>query len=159
MIYTPELLRSKRAMTKSLVSNEQFEAAAKAAHELRIPGAVTYLIIRDALCEKCIKAWDAMVEEFQKADADNRAPVIPYLDSEDAMRVLYMRQINVKKTADLAFINTPLLTISKTQSEEREVSAKGVALPGKQTLTTGTGKTWSMGLKERNPEAYAALNL
>lgn len=157
MVYTPDGLRDKRALTRMPVAPQAFEEAAKSAWEKKIAGAVTYLIVRDAVFERSIAAWDKMVALFAQADADGVQPSIPAIGEEVAMQVAYLRRVNEKRLRDVEFANKPCLKIGTEKTSTHDIpGAGGVALPGKREVTTGSGKLWSSNL---NVEARQALGV
>lgn len=138
-LYTIPFLRSRKiGVGKSL------EAAAKEAYDRGIPGIVTYLFVRDETFERAIKAWDVTVEELQKADAQNRSPILDDIPAETVMKVLCIYANNLRKLAEVPFIRSPLVGIFDAETKEVPIANK----PGPRRVTTGKGKIWSLGASQ-----------
>ena len=92
--YTPDTCRSRRLLPNTPVTPQEFERAVIEAHVRKIPGIVTWRIVKDEEFNRAIKAWDAMVDEMQKAKLQNRDPSMPDISTEKVMQALYMRRLN-----------------------------------------------------------------
>lgn len=144
-IFSPGALRAiGRLPTTGLASIAQFEAAALSAHADGKEGTIRYLIARNDTFFAAMKAWDNMVEEFHKAGQENRSPVLPEIPTEAVMQSLYMRRMNEKACANIAFLNRPRCSLVKEKSKHVEPMMDGkVELAGNKTTTTGSLKEWT----------------
>lgn len=147
--YTPALLRKKGVLPSKGVSLEEFAEAAEDAYERMIPGPVTYYIIRNDLFTACIKKWDEMVDEFEAADKEKRAPVVPKVNANSVIVSCYLRAINqrVFDKQGMAFVNKPILRVEEIKSETREAipGKDGLPSPGDKCKTILGLKSWPLG--------------
>jgi hypothetical protein len=148
-LYTPEFLRS-RGLIKGKVAPSEFERVASDAFDKKIPGSVTYLFVRDDVFKRAMDAWDAMVNEYEKADEENREPESLDIDEATAMRVMYTQRVNARlfKTK-VPFYREPLFKIGESTSREVPISGRPVA----QTVTEGSMKSWSRNLSNESRKA------
>jgi len=141
-VYTVNVLRdlAKRGLhIAAALQRKPLEESAAEAVKLGLPGTVTYFFVRNELCERCIKAWDVMADEFQKANHEGREPNIPPVDPIAVMQTAYVIAQSRAKFATLPFINTALVsTVDASHVKE-----------GETHRYKGAGAIWSLGASDR----------
>lgn len=162
-IYTPADMRSKGMLTKGEASIQDFEAAVTVAVQKKRKGLVTFFIVRDAVFQRAIKAWDDMAEEFEKASNENRAPVVAEIDEATAMRVAYMLRMNAERVRDIPFVRTPILSTLEGSSADipvanRTAGVREAHAPGAKTRTTGSGAMWTLGLSDEKKRRLGIID-
>jgi len=155
--YTPDLCRSRRLLPQSPVSPQVFEAAVIEARERKIPGIVTWRIVKDAEFNRAIKAWDAMVEEMHKAKVEKREPNLPDISTETVMQALYMRRLNHKPMKDHTWVVCPSLSLGKSSVKAKPIDGvpDEVAAPLSYTAE-GTAVFWNLNTTAENREKIGA---
>ena len=146
MKYTPGFMRSRKHMPSKSVSLREFHNYVKQAFAKKIPGIITYYIVRDEKFTKAIKAWDDMVNSFAEAHSRGEEQPFPELDPELAMRCYYVLRASNQnlERSGIEFILSPILDATSSQSTEFPVEGK----PGNGTRTAISGKIWTLGLPD-----------
>jgi hypothetical protein len=155
--YTPDLCRSRRLLPQSPVSPQVFEKAVIEARERKIPGIVTWRIVKDAEFAKAIKAWDAMVEEMHKAKAEKREPNLPDISTETVMQALYMRRLNHKPMKDHIWVVCPSLSLGKASVKVKPIDGVPDEVSAPLSYTAeGTAVFWNLNTTAENREKIGA---
>ncbi len=141
-------------MTHKPVTPEEFERSVMLAEKLRIPGIVTYAINRDSIFVEAMTAHDKMVDEFELAHGEDRAPIIPNLstltEAAMIMVVCYIRRKNAHDMKDMAWVRSPRLALGEVKKEVVPIEGAPNELL-EQRSYTGTGgalKLWDLNLSE-----------
>ena len=155
--YTPDLCRSRRLLPQSPVSPQVFEKAVIEARERKIPGIVTWRIVKDAEFAKAIKAWDAMVEEMHKAKAEKREPNLPDISTETVMQALYMRRLNHKPMKDHIWVVCPSLSLGKASVKVKPIDGVPDEVSAPLSYTAeGSAVIWNLNLSNESREKIGA---
>jgi hypothetical protein len=155
--YTPDLCRSRRLLPQSPVSPQVFEKAVIEARERKIPGIVTWRIVKDAEFNRAIKAWDAMVEEMHKAKAENREPNLPDISTETVMQALYMRRLNHKPMKDHIWVVCPSLSLGKASVKVKPIDGVPDEVSAPLSYTAeGAAVFWNLNTTSENREKIGA---
>lgn len=136
--YTLGFLRSRR-----IGVGKTIDAAAKEAADRKIPGIVSYIFKRTPKLEEAIAHWDRIVDEFRRAEAEERAPRGEDLTLKQQVEAAYYFAHNSKEFANVPWFNSPL--ISTIEASTSEVKTAG---PDPKKVTRGKGKIWSLGASE-----------
>lgn len=155
--YTPNLLRDK-GVIKGGVTHQAFEIAVLGAVERKIPGAVSFLFERNAVLDRCIKAFDAIERkikasrQWEKMDAIQRQehpemapPAMPDISEETVIQVLCLHRDNMRGMEALMFANPAICSVVQAEREGwKDENATATGMPsGKMT---GSAKVWSVNL-------------
>jgi len=149
--YTPDTCRSRRLLPQQPVSPQTFEKAVIEARSRKIPGIVTWRIVKDEECTRAIKAWDAMVDEMHWAKAANRAPELPEISTETMMQALYVRRLNHKPMKDHIWVVCPSLSLAKVNVKTKPIEGvpDDVAAPISYS-GEGTATIWNLNTTNEN---------
>lgn len=152
-VYTPGFLRDRKVI-EGQVPITEFEDGVAQLVARRIPGHVTYHFIRDAIFDRAIAAWDALVDEMVKARNENRAPKLPQISEETVMEVLYLHRMNEREFARVPFIKRPECAIGLAMTSEEPLpnhdpdTRKEAHLPVSRTRVKGSMKRWTLGCSQ-----------
>lgn len=139
-LYTIGFLRARK-----IGVGQDIETAAIRAVEAKIPGIVTYFFQRTKTLEDAIAAWDLMVDEFRKAEADERPPITPDVSTAATMQVLFIRANSVKEFQKLPFMRPALVSnVQSTATEEPRFDGTKQK-PAGASIISGKGQVWSLG--------------
>ena len=136
------------------VSPENFERAVMRAVKLKIPGIVTFYILRDSVFREAIAAHDAMVKVFADAARDKAAPALPNLatmtEAAMIMTVLYIRRANEQNVKDHAWLRSPNLCLGEARKKvtPREGVDGAVLEQVSYTASADGSKIWSLDLPD-----------
>jgi len=155
--YTPDLCRSRRLLPQSPVSPQVFEKAVIEARERKIPGIVTWRIVKDAEFNRAIKAWDSMAEEMHKAKAEKREPNLPDISTETVMQALYMRRLNHKPMKDHIWVVCPSLSLGKASVKVKPIDGVPDEVSAPLSYTAeGAAVFWNLNTTSENREKIGA---
>jgi hypothetical protein len=155
--YTPDLCRSRRLLPQTPVSPQVFEKAVIEARERKIPGIVTWRIVKDAEFTRAIKAWDAMAEEMHKAKVEKREPNLPDITTETVMQALYMRRLNHKPMKDHTWVVCPSLSLGKSSVKAKPIEGVPDEVAAQVSYTAeGSGVFWNLNTTAENREKIGA---
>lgn len=155
--YTPDTCRSRRLLPNSPVTPQAFEKSVIEARDRKIPGIVTWRIVKDEEFTRAIKAWDAMADEMHKAKSEGRAPNTPDISTETVMQALYLRRLNHKPMKDHIWVVCPSLSLGKANVKTQPVPGvpDDVAAP-MSYKGDGGAVIWNLNLTDESREKIGA---
>lgn len=141
-LYTVGFLR-----TNPVFKGMQVEQAVKFAMDRRIPGQMFYFFKRNEMLNRCVKAWDEIVDELRKAEQEGTAPILPQPPEEVIMQILCVHINNSSRMKEeLPFCHAPLIAVTKADIKEEPLyDDKGEVKPGRKIVIKGAGKVWRLG--------------
>lgn len=148
--YSPATARQRGMLPQTPISIQDFErAVTRALANKRPAGIVTYRISRDDPFTSCMKAWDAIPEELEKAKIEKRDPIFVEVRSEHVMVILFLSRLQDREFEPLPWVQSPVLTDGDVHTESVAADLKGLALPEgmapPQNVTmSGSGMVWNL---------------